>query len=105
LGIRPIEESAYDAAYFLADAVIISGKHTGKQTSLEDVQKVKAVLPEYPVFIGSGTNKDNVRDLFEFADGAVVGTSVKADGLTDNPVCYERVREFMTIVNGIRSQM
>ncbi len=105
MGIRPIEESAYDAAYFLADAVIISGKHTGKQTSLEEVEKVKEVLPEYPVFIGSGTNKGNVRDWFKFADGAVVGTSVKADGLTDNPVSYERVCEFMKIVNEIRNQI
>ncbi len=105
LGIRPIEESAYDAAYFLADAVIISGKHTGKQTSLEDVKKVKEVLPEYPVFIGSGTNIDNVRDLFKFADGAIVGTSVKENGLTDNPVSYDRVCEFMNVVNEIRNQI
>ena len=102
LGVRPIEESAYDAAYFLADAVIISGKHTGKETSLDDVRKVKAVLPEYPVFIGSGTNKDNAKELFRYADGAVVGTSVKVDGLSDNPVSLERVVDFMNVMSEIR---
>jgi len=102
LGIRPIEESAYDAAYFLADAVIISGKHTGKETSLDDVRKVKECLPEFPVLIGSGTNKENVEKLFKYADGAIIGTSVKVDGKTDNPVSLERVSDFIKTVQEIR---
>lgn len=104
LGIRPIEESAYDAAYFLADAVIISGKHTGKETSIEEVRKVKEVLPEFPVFVGSGTNKNNAKELFRYADGAVVGTSVKIDGVSDNPVSIERVVDFMSLMKEIRNK-
>ncbi|NLU27352.1 MAG: hypothetical protein GXX00_09465, partial [Hungateiclostridium thermocellum] len=50
-------------AYFLADAIIISGKHTGMPTSLEDIKKVKQKLPDFPVYIGSGTNKENVKEL------------------------------------------
>jgi len=104
LGIRPIEESAYDAAYFLADAVIISGKHTGKETSLEEVRKVKAVLPEFPVFIGSGINKNNAKELLRYADGSVAGTSVKVDGMSDNPVSLERTIDFMSVINEIRNK-
>lgn len=104
LGVRPIEESAYDAAYFLADAVIISGKHTGKETSLEEVRKVKEVLQEFPVFVGSGVNKRNVKELFRYADGAVVGTSFKLSSLPNEPVCYERVVEFMNLINEIRKK-
>lgn len=104
LAMRPIEESAYDAAYFLADAVILSGKHTGFQTPIEDVKKVRKVLPNFPIFIGSGTRKENVEELLQFATGAVVGTSLKYDGNTENTVDLNRVKEFMSIVDGIRNK-
>jgi hypothetical protein len=103
LANRPIEESAYDAAYFLADGVLISGSHTGKSTSLNDVKKVKSVLPEFPVLIGSGINKNNVKELFKFADGAVAGTSLKKDGETCNKVSEKRVKKFMAEVNKMRN--
>lgn len=104
LGVRPIEESAYDAAYFCADAVIVSGKHTGKETNIEDVVKVKGVLPDFPVWIGSGISASNAQKLFEYADGAIAGSSLKRDGNPDNEVCYERVVEFMNVVDGIRKK-
>lgn len=103
LGQRPIEEAAYDAAYFLADAVIVSGKHTGKPTSMDDVKRVKNVLPEFPVYIGSGVNADSVGELFKYADGAVVGTSLKYDGDSTKTVSEERVVNFMKIVQKIRN--
>ena len=105
LAVRPIEESAYDAAYFLADAVIISGKHTGFQTPVEDVKKVREVLPDYPIFIGSGTRKENVEELLKYATGVVVGTSLKYDGKTENTVDLNRVRDFMSVVKGIRNRV
>lgn len=104
LGIRPIEESAYDCAYFGADAVIVSGKHTGKETNIEDVRKVKEALPDFPVWIGSGINTKNAEKLFQYADGSVAGSSLKYGGDPDNAVDYERVKEFMDVVNVIRNK-
>jgi membrane complex biogenesis BtpA family protein len=102
LGQRPIEEAAYDAAYFLADAILISGKHTGMPTDIEEVKRVKKVLPEFPIYIGSGVNKTSVVELFEYADGAVCGSALKFDGVSTNDVDKNRVVEFMKIVEKIR---
>lgn len=102
LGQRPIEESAYDAAYFLADAVILSGKHTGFETPLEDVKKVKSVLPDFPVFIGSGTSLKNAEGLLKYADGAIVGTAFKMEGKSENNVESKRVIKFMDKVAEVR---
>lgn len=104
LAMRPIEESAYDAAYFLADAVILSGKHTGFQTPVEDVKKVRSVLPNFPIFIGSGTNIENAGDLLKYASGAIVGSSLKFDGNAENTVDENRVKEFMSVVKEIRKR-
>mgnify|MGYP000846015767 FL=1 len=104
LGQRPIEEAAYDAAYFMADAILISGKHTGMPTNIDDVKKVKKVLPEFPVYIGSGVNTKSVGELFEYADGAICGSSLKYDGISTNDVDEKRVVEFMKVVQKIRQK-
>jgi len=99
---RPIEESAYDAAYFLADAVILSGKHTGFETPLEDVKKVRKVLPDFPILIGSGLRPENAQDLLCYASGAFVGTAFKVDGKPENTVDINRVEKLMDIIERIR---
>ncbi len=100
---RPIEESALDAVYFLADAMIVSGTRTGAETPLEDVKKVKMAVGEFPVLVGSGTKTPNVESLLEDADGAIVGTSMKVDGVSANPVDPERVIAFMKAVKELRA--
>ena len=102
LAPRPIEKSAYDAAYFQADAVIISGKHTGFPTRMDDVRAVKRVLPEVPVLIGSGLRQSSAAEFLEVADGAIVGSSLKQDGDAANPVDCERVRSLMEVVRRVR---
>ena len=105
LAQRPLEESAYDAAYFLADAVIISGKHTGFPTNIEDIKKVRKVLPDFPILIGSGINEASVDSMFQYATGAFAGTTLKKDGKTDNSVDASRVRAFMEAVKKIRMDL
>ena len=50
----------------------------------------------------SGATKENIPRLLERADGAIVGTSLKVDGLTENPVDRRRVKAFMANVERLR---
>jgi len=58
---------------------------------------------EFPVLVGSGTKTPNVESLLEDADGAIVGTSMKVDGVSANPVDPERVIAFMKAVKELRA--
>jgi hypothetical protein len=78
-----------------ADALIISGAGTGKPTSREDVQKARAIVPEAPLFIGSGVTKETIASFLHVADGVIVGTTVKKDGILKNPVYLDAVREIV----------
>ena len=49
-------------------------------------------------------NKDNVRELFKYADGAIAGTSLKFEGKSENRVDPHRVVEFMNIVKKLREE-
>ena len=73
---RGIAEVAKDAQMYCADAVIVTGSRTGDPASVADVREVSGAV-ELPVLVGSGINADNVGALFEVADGAIVGASVK----------------------------
>jgi membrane complex biogenesis BtpA family protein len=91
-----IEDEALDACERgLADALIVSGKATGKSASLDDVKAVKGLGLAAPVYVGSGVTEDTVGKLLEVADGVIVGTSIKVDGVTTNPIERDRTRRLV----------
>ncbi len=99
---RPIGHSALDAKYFLSDAILISGTHTGQEAQLSDVEEVKQAVERFPVLLGSGLRPENAGKLLSVADGAVVGTSLKKDGISAMPVDRARVRALMDAVRAVR---
>lgn len=99
LGDRPIEVEVSDTLHRgLADGLIVSGSGTGKPTDLEKLATVKATAGTTPVFVGSGVSMNNATDMARFADGLIVGTSMKIDGVTTNPVDPCRVRDLLRAV-------
>lgn len=105
LSQRPIQESAEDAVHRgLADVVIVTGKKTGGPTNIEDVQKVKTQISDYPVLAGSGVSTADARRLLGIADGAIVGTNLKANGDTESPIDLGRAQELMGVIRAIRQQ-
>lgn len=81
-----------------ADALIVSGGGTGLPTSGEDIRRVKAAVPDAPVFIGSGLTRENAAALLAIADGAIVGTALKRDRNAGSPVALDQVQRLMEVV-------
>ncbi len=77
----------------LADALIISGYSTGEAPLIEDLECVRQTLPDCPLLAGSGVDKNNIQDILNVADGAIVASSSKRQGNIENPIDIERVRE------------
>ena len=99
LGPRTLEEEVEDTARRAhADAVIVSGTGTGKSTDPEHLRRAKAAAGATPVLVGSGAGPGQAAALLRHADGLIVGTAFKRDGITTNPVDAGRVRAFMQAV-------
>src|SRR5205823_12908608 len=79
-----------------ADAIIVTGRATGKQTATADLNAAKAAAGAIPVFAGSGVDVSNVAAVLKTADGLIVGTAFKFNGITTQPVDVERVRRFVS---------
>ena len=84
------------------DAILVSGLTAGADTDTQVLSKVKNALPNTLVFCNTGCKPETIETQLSVADGAVVGTTFKKDGLFDNHVEYERVVRFMDVVHKFR---
>ncbi len=103
LAQRPLELVARGAQVIsLADAICVSGPMTGESVDRSELQTVRDALPDSVVFANTGVNENTVAEILEVADGVVVGTSLKVDGVTWNAVDETRARRFMERVREAR---
>jgi len=87
LDSRPVEQQAAGAVFIgLADIVCVSGPAAGREADLALIERVAHAVPDTPVVVGTGVSDANIRALARVADAFIVGTSIKKDGQTLNPV-------------------
>ena len=84
----------------LADGLIISGPVTGQPAAGADVAEARKAVPEGFILVGSGVDESNAGMLLSQADGAIIGTSLKRDGIITNPIDPERVRRMARVIQG-----
>ena len=93
---RPLADRARSAVFSsIPDAILVSGQITGEAARMEDLEAVKNALPDTPVLANTGVKLHTVADVLRIADGCVVGSSLKVDGNTWNPVDPDRAKQFM----------
>ena len=106
LADRPIEEIARSTEFNNApDALCVSGLTAGSETDTQVLSRVKASVKRTPILCNTGCNKDNIVRQLTHADGAVCATTFKYDGIFENAVDVNRVKEFMDIVKEFRSTL
>lgn len=79
----------------LADAVILSGWATGQVPKMEDLKDARENAGNTPILIGSGATWENIGNLLQIADGAIVASSLKRQGKLTEPIDPQRVAQFM----------
>ena len=100
---RSLADRARSAVFSsIPDAILVSGAITGEAAEMSELEAVKKALPDTPVLANTGVKHATVVDVLKVADGCIVGSSLKVDGNTWNPVDPERAAEFMRIVRATR---
>jgi uncharacterized protein len=102
---RSLADRARSAVFSsIPDAVLVSGTITGEAAAMPDLEAVKRVLPDTPVLANTGVKHATVGDVLAVADGCIVGSALKVDGDTWNPVDPERAADFMARVRAARAR-
>lgn len=87
LDTRPVEQQASGAVFIgLADMVCVSGPAAGREADVGLIERVARAVPDTPIVVGTGVSAANIRTLARVADAFIVGTSIKKEGQTLNPV-------------------
>ena len=73
-----LEESARRAIVAGSDALIVTGQWTGDAPELDELVSLRGMIGGFPIFIGSGANKNNAGVLCRYANGVIVSTALKA---------------------------
>lgn len=87
----------------LPDAICVSGLTAGAPTDLQSLAVVKGAAGEVPVFVNTGVRAHNVAEQLAIADGAIVGTYFKEDGVFENRASRARVEELMSAARQFRA--
>lgn len=88
----------------LADALLISGPMAGAEADLSHITQARDAVPGTPVLANTGVRVETVAATLAAADGVIVGTGLKRDGSTWNPVDPDRVRRFMAHARSARGE-
>ena len=97
----PLEQEARDCvSRGLADGLVVSGAATGEPTPMNDLKRVRGAVPHVPLLVGSGATPETAAALLSIADGLIVGTAVKRDGILANPVDPGRVKRLVEAARG-----
>jgi uncharacterized protein len=92
----PAEVALSTTISSLADAILVSGKMAGAVPDVATIAGIReAVDPRIPVLLNTGARAETIGEYLRYADGCIVGSSLKVDGYTWNPVDPARAKRFV----------
>ena len=98
---RSVSEQAGDVEFYDADVAIATGNRTGEAVPEAEIAAVRAGT-RLPIIAGSGITPANAREILASLDGAIVGSSLKTDGVWWNSVAVERVKALVEQMKPLR---
>lgn len=82
---RPLAELVRDVEFFSADAVIATGQRTGHAADIDYIREIGQATG-LPLLVGSGVTPETVASVLTVANGVIVGSAIKHEGVWWNPV-------------------
>ena len=87
LGNRSIADASAGARRTSASTRSSSaGRSPARRHTRRELLEAKEAVPDMPVLANTGVREETVDEILAIADGVFVGTSLKRDGVTWNPV-------------------
>ena len=90
-----IEQIGSGFAAMPISGMLVGGPRAGVAPNEAEFIRIHEKFPEFPLILGSGSNKDNIGHLLSNCDGVIVGTTIKRDGFLYNELDPKRAEEYI----------
>ena len=97
-----LAQMAQAARFFLADGVIVTGAATGLPADPKELQSLSSF--DIPLLVGSGITPENIASYYPYANGFIVGSSLKSGGRWENPPDPQRVQRLLQAFSACEKQ-
>jgi len=103
LDTRPVgEQVGAGIANLPIAGALMGGPRAGLPPQTSALAQLKEQFPDVPVILGSGGRVDNIAELLGIADGVIVGTSIKKDGILWNQIDPQRAAAFVKAASAVK---
>jgi hypothetical protein len=99
-----LAEACHACEFFGADALIVTGQHTGDPAREGDLAEARGGTG-LPIVVGSGATPENIDVMFAHADAVIVGSAIKRLGRWDMPPDARRCAEMVRAAAAARRQL
>ena len=76
----------------------MTGDGTGHEINIEDLNKIRKIVPQGSLAIGSGVNEENIEEYVDLADILIIGTSFKVDQDVSKRVDQRSVEQLIQMI-------
>ena len=103
IGSRSAADTARSVAVSsVPDAILVSGPMAGMEPDASTLAAVRTAVPtEIPVLLNTGARAETIAEHLRIADGCIVGSDLKVNGHTWNPIDGERARRFVEAARSV----
>ena len=100
LGVEEVAQRA------MADAVILTGATTGRSVDMTELENASRAAREnrIPLYVGSGTNIDNLQLIRPLVHGVIVGSAIRKGGVAGRRLDSNRIKNFIKVFRKLSSK-
>ena len=89
----------------MPDGFAVPGATAGQSADISLLHELRECMPDMVLVASTGVKYETIEDIFSICDAAFIATSLKKDGIFENPMDKDRVKRFMDKLKEFRSSL
>ena len=89
----------------MPDGFAVPGATAVQSADISLLHELRECMPDMVLVASTGVKYETIEDIFSICDAAFIATSLKKDGIFENPMDKDRVKRFMDKLKEFRSSL
>ena len=103
-GRQPLDIAKSAKFNNLPDGFAVAGSSAGQPANMSLIHQMRECMPDMVLVASTGVKYETIEETYSVCDAAFIATSLKKDGIFENPVDKDRVKRFMDGLKEFRAK-